>query len=112
MSTAIRENRPIVLDFYADWCLPCQELDRTVFCDDRVVRFSRQYAMLRVDLTHRQPKQNEILDQFDVRGVPTILFFNRNGIEEKDLRIESIVNTQTFLKRMEALWKSVPPLSP
>ena len=108
ISKAIEEKKPIILDVYADWCLPCKELDARVFRDQEVVQLSKHFAMLRLDLTNRHPQQDEILHQYQIRGVPTMLFFNNKGIEEKALRIESIVSSREFLNKMEALWKNEP----
>lgn len=111
ISSAIREGKPIILDFYADWCLPCKELDSVVFQDPMVVQLSKNFFTLRLDLTKRHPLQDEILRQYNIRGVPTVLFFNRDGIEEKDQRIESVVDTSKFLNHMKMVLensKSVP----
>ncbi|MBN1850397.1 MAG: thioredoxin family protein [Deltaproteobacteria bacterium] len=108
LSEALKERRPVILDFFADWCLPCKELDVRVFQDERVVTMSKHFEMLRLDLTDRHPQQDEILNRYQVRGVPTVLFFNRDGIEKRDLRVESIVSSHEFLSKMEALRNKEP----
>jgi thiol:disulfide interchange protein DsbD len=55
---------------------------------------------MRLDLTRRQPIQNQVLKRYGVRGVPTIIFLNKEGIEEKDLRVEKYVGRFEFLDRM------------
>ncbi len=100
LQKAAAEGRPVMLDFYADWCLPCRELDEKVFRDRRVVELSRQFLPLRVDLTRKRADQPEILERFDVRGVPTLLFFDRDGREIKSLRLESFVKAGEVLERM------------
>jgi len=101
MASAKDAQRPVLLDFYADWCLPCKELDHRTFADDRVVDLSQRFAMLRLDLTRRQPHQNEILRRYRVRGVPTVIFFNSKGIELTGLRVEAFVKADDFTARMQ-----------
>ena len=103
ISEASEENRPIILDFYADWCLPCRDLDNRVFSDPTVVKLSQKFITMRLDLTKRQPFQEEILSLYKVMGVPTVIFINGEGIEERNLRIESLVERSEYLKRMKQL---------
>lgn len=93
----------MILDFYADWCAPCVVLDSRVFKDPEIVRFSRKFINMRLDLTRRHPSQDEILRRYGVRGVPTVIFFNREGVEENDLRIEYLVGKNEFSVRMKKI---------
>ena len=94
------EKKPMILDFYADWCSPCRAMDEKVFSEPEIVELSRSFLTVRLDLTRRLPQQDKILRQFGVRGVPTVIFFNREGLEEKSLRVESYVTRRKFLKHM------------
>jgi thiol:disulfide interchange protein DsbD len=95
------EKRPLILDFYADWCSPCKALEKKVFRDPEVVALSREFLTVRVDLTRHHPQQEEILKRYNIRGVPAILFMNSQGIEERALRIQSFVGPGEMLKRMK-----------
>jgi thiol:disulfide interchange protein DsbD len=101
IETASEESKPVMLDFYADWCVPCRQMDREVFRDATVVSLSRGLVPVRVDLTRSHPQQGEILKRYQVRGVPTILFINRRGQEERDLRIESYTGPEQVVERMK-----------
>lgn len=102
LAQALSEKKPVILDFYADWCEPCRALDEEVFSDPGIVRMSRGFVTLRVNLTRRHPYQEALLRKYGVRGVPTVIFLNREGIEEKALRIESLVGPAQFLDRMSS----------
>jgi thioredoxin:protein disulfide reductase len=102
-------GRPVILDFYADWCGPCVAMDKDVFRDPEVVRLSKQFTTLRVDLTARHSSHQEVLSRYQIRGVPTVVFLDRQGLEVRDLRLEELVDRKAFLKRMKEF---LPPGGP
>lgn len=100
LTEAAGENRPVIMDFYADWCGPCKAMEKQVFTAPEVVELSKDFLPIRVDVTQRHPDQEALLKRYQIRGVPTILFLNSRGTEEKGLRIESYVNKDEVLNRM------------
>jgi thiol:disulfide interchange protein DsbD len=103
ITSAAEGEKPVILDFTAEWCEPCEMLDRKVFRDPEVVKLSRHFLTVRVDLTVPHPRQKEILERYGVKGVPTVIFINKEGLEERSLRIESLVDKSEFLEKMESL---------
>jgi thiol:disulfide interchange protein DsbD len=103
MTTGLKENKPIMLEIYADWCLPCKAMERRVFNDPEIVSISKNILCIRLDLTRKQPFQEEIMKSYQAWGVPTIIFIDKKGKEEKGLRIESYIDNADLLNRMKSL---------
>ena len=108
LSEAAQEGKPVILDFSADWCVPCRGLDRTVFRNPAVVELSEKFVLMRLDLTIQHAFQEEILKRYQVIGVPTIIFINRDGVEERSLRVESMVKISEFLTATKQALLSAP----
>lgn len=98
---ARRDQRPILIDVYADWCLPCVELDRVTFRHPDVARALDAVATLRLDATREvSPEASEFLDRHAIYGVPTALLFDRRGNERRELRLVGFVGPKAFLRRL------------
>jgi len=98
---ASSEGRPVFIDFFADWCAPCKELDKHTFAAPEVVERSRQFVMLKVDLTSEEDPRTEALrSKYQVRGVPTLVFLDSNGQEMPDLRGNGFEPKDVFLDKM------------
>ncbi|MEJ2587107.1 MAG: cytochrome c biogenesis protein CcdA [Deltaproteobacteria bacterium] len=105
LTETTKAKKPVILDFYANWCGPCKALDREVFTDPEVVKLSKNFLNMRVNLTTKHPQQKALQTRYRIRGVPTILFFDSKGKEVKPLRIESYVSANEMAERMKRLLK-------
>jgi thiol:disulfide interchange protein DsbD len=104
LKMAGKNSQSVVLDFYADWCIPCLKMDRSTFTDPRVVAALKDHLKLKVDLTHPDSSEAETLvRQYRVLGVPTIIFLDREGKEIRAARIVGYFPPAEFLKKIETL---------
>ncbi len=100
-----RENNiPVIIDFYADWCIPCLELELNTFTDPRVIEATRHMIRLKVDLTHFDSPESEILRRkFEIAAVPTIIFLDEDGQEVRGARITGFMNPDNFLNNVRMI---------
>jgi thiol:disulfide interchange protein DsbD len=90
-------HKPVVIDFYADWCPICHELDRTVFSRPEIQAKLAQVVALRMDATNQDdPQVQQILQDYEVEGLPTIVFLDSHGQEIKDSRVIGFVTSKEF----------------
>ncbi len=102
LEQAVAKGRPVFIDFYADWCIPCKELDKFTFPDPEVVELSHKFLMLKVDLTGSGNPMNERLkNRFSVKGVPTLLLLYADGTEALDLREVGFIEKDALLDKMQ-----------
>ena len=102
LEEALKAKKPVVMDFYADWCIPCHELDEFTYRDKNVIRALDRFARIKVDLTSPdEPAVEEIIEKFDIVGVPTILFLDPAGKEVKKNRETGFVDAKQFLELLK-----------
>ncbi|HZM70116.1 MAG TPA: DUF255 domain-containing protein [Candidatus Cryosericum sp.] len=94
-------GQPILIDFYAVWCAPCRELDRHTYSDARVLKELQRFALLKADLTNEEsPLVQTLRERYDVYGVPTVVFIDRQGSDRKELRLTGFEPPAPFLERL------------
>jgi thiol:disulfide interchange protein DsbD len=100
---AAREGKPVVIDFSAEWCALCHELDKKTFADPAAVALSAGFVPLRADLTKPGPAEKEIRKKYGIRGLPVIMFIDSAGSERTDLRTTGFIDAAEFARRVKAL---------
>jgi len=98
------EGKPVIIDFYADWCAQCKELDKYTYTDPEIVEMTKSFNNIKIDLT----KENEaITSGFEIKGLPVVVFMGPDGKEYKELRVTGFLEPEEFKKRIESLEKNI-----
>lgn len=100
LAAAKAAHKPVLLDFYADWCDSCVSMDKQVFNRADVQTILKRFVLLRVDLSANDAADEALLKQYDVIAPPTILFFNERGKEVNAKRIVGELEVSEFLSRI------------
>jgi thiol:disulfide interchange protein DsbD len=102
LAEAKADGMPVIMDFYADWCIPCLELDRNTFTNVDVAKEAREFVRLKVDLTHfDSPEAEALRKKYNISGVPTIVFLNSNGDEHAESRVVGFLPPNDFLSKLK-----------
>ncbi len=93
-------RNPILLDFYADWCVACKEMEKRTFSDVRVQKSLANFVLLQVDVTANNLDDRQILQRFNLFGPPGIIFFDRGGSEIDAARVVGYQNVEKFIESL------------
>ena len=93
-------NRPVMLDFYADWCVSCKEMERFTFSDARVRQMLAGWTMLQADVTANSDEDKALLARFKLFGPPGIIFFNSKGEEFGNVRVVGYQSAEQFQRTL------------
>ena len=97
VAAASAQNRPVMLDFYADWCVTCKEMERYTFSDPTVVKALEGFVLLQADVTANDETDKALLQgRFGMPGPPSIMFYDRSGKERKNYRVVGFVPAEEF----------------
>lgn len=100
---ASEQGKLVMLDLYADWCVACKEFEAYTFPDENVQAAFSNYVLLKADLTESNDITISFMEQFEVFGLPTILFFDRTGKELSDNRVTGFKNAEEFSAHLSSL---------
>ena len=99
-------NKPLVmLDLYADWCVACKEFEKETFSDPSVQKAFGDMLLLQVDMTKNSEENRALMTKYKVLGLPTILFFDRDGKEIEGSRVNGFMQSVEFLQWIEKISK-------
>lgn len=109
VAVASKTGKPLLLDFYADWCVSCKEMEKYTFSDPSVKQALGSFVLLRADVTANDADDQALLRSFDILGPPTIAFYGRDGIERRAFRVVGYMKAPEFAAVAK---QSVEPLPP
>ena len=101
LNQAKQKGQPVLLDFYADWCVTCKEMELLTFSDEKVKAALGAYLLIQVDVTKNTVDHQRILKQYALFGPPAILFFDANGEEKISRRVIGFMKAERFLERLQ-----------
>jgi thioredoxin:protein disulfide reductase len=104
-------GKPVVFDFYADWCASCKEMERFTFSDSRVAARLAGFKLLRVDVTANNDRDKALLRRFHLFGPPATLFFDAQGREVPGTRVIGFETPNRFLVSLSRAGGSVPAIA-
>lgn len=96
LAVAAERGQPAIVDVYADWCISCKIMERTILSQPEVQALLADHLRIKLDLTDNSPAQRAWLTRHELFGPPAYLFFARNGQEQRDLRIQGEVSLEEF----------------
>jgi thioredoxin:protein disulfide reductase len=97
-----RAGRPVMLDFYADWCVSCKEMERFTFSDPQIRARLSKALLLKADVTANNDDDRALLKRFQLFGPPGTIFFDANGRESRDVRVIGFQDSVRFAKSLDA----------
>jgi thioredoxin:protein disulfide reductase len=100
---AANRGKTAMLDFYADWCVSCKEMEKLTFVDPAVQAKLANTVLLQVDVTANDAHDKAMLKRFGLFGPPGIILFDRNGAEIPDSRVIGYQNAGKFLASLQKL---------
>jgi len=96
LNQAAKSRVPVIVDWYANWCVSCKIIEREVFANQKILPKLNNYRLLRFDITDSNLSQRNLLASYGLFGPPAILFFNKEGTHLENLKIVGEINLQQF----------------
>lgn len=103
----LKSSKPIMLDFWATWCVSCKELDEITFKDDEVIKRLQNFTLLKVDVTQNSDDDKAIQKRFGVVGPPALIFWDENKQEVKSAKIVGYKNPKEFLEVLDKNFQNI-----
>ncbi|NAS98366.1 protein-disulfide reductase DsbD [Pseudomonas syringae pv. actinidifoliorum] len=100
MQEAQGAGKPLLLDWYADWCISCKVIEHEVLPDPGVVARLAGYSLIRFDMTDSNAEQRALLDRYKLFGPPALLFFAKNGEELQNVRVVGEIDAAGLIERL------------
>ncbi|WP_337842287.1 protein-disulfide reductase DsbD [Rheinheimera sp.] len=100
---ASAEGKPVLVDLFAEWCVACKEFEHITFADADVKTLMNQFVLIKIDVTEANEIDQQVLDHFQVIGLPTLLLFGKNGQELTQSRVTGFMGPADFQRHLTAI---------
>ncbi len=100
LNEAKNAGKPLLLDWYADWCISCKVIEHEVLPDPGVAEKLAGYSLIRFDMTDSNAEQRSLLDRYKLFGPPALLFFSKSGEELENVRVIGEIDAPAFIERI------------
>ncbi len=110
LSLAMKKKKPAIIDFYADWCGACTELDEKTFIDDDIQAMAEHFVMIKIDATESSSVTDNLFEKYEISGLPVVVFLRPDGSEMKELRVIGFTDANDFMHRMEKAREQYPTM--
>ncbi|MFL5353089.1 protein-disulfide reductase DsbD family protein [Archangium sp.] len=101
LARAKSDGRPVMIDFFADWCAACKELDRETYPATEVISESGRFVTVKVDATNSDDALDALMERFGVEGLPTVAFISSNGEVLRAPRVTGFLEPRSFVVEMK-----------
>jgi len=105
LKLAVAQGKPVMLDFYADWCVSCKEMERYTFSDGKVKAEMSNAVLLKADVTENDDIDKALMKRFKLLGPPSMIFWDRKGNELQHMRLVGFLDADKFLAHIKQAFK-------
>jgi len=109
VQAASQQGKPVMFDFYADWCISCKEMEAFTFTDERVKSLLKNAVLVQADVTANDADDKALLKEFSLFGPPAILFYNTNGEEVSRARVVGFMDADKFSEHLSLVFGNSSP---
>ncbi len=103
LAAAKAAGKPVMLDFYADWCVECKKMEHDTFSDPKIIAALKPFVLLQADVTANDAADKALFKRFGVLGPPTIVFFNAEGVEQTAQQVVGYEAPERFIQHLTAV---------
>jgi thiol:disulfide interchange protein DsbD len=100
VAQAAKDRKPVIIDFWADWCAACHELEEQTFTDPRIRALASNFVLLKFDATKTTPELKALKEKYSIMGLPTLIFYNPNGVWIDALTLTQFEDAKNFELRL------------